>query len=266
MENSAKALYMAGSLLIALAVISLLVAAFNNMGAAQQTKDDIKSQEEIIAFNREYEAFNKRIMYGVDVISCINKAMNNNERYVKSGRWSESGASGDEALVQVEVRMKDNSLKESIEVYYFKDGKERKYVGSNSLPDDVKALKWDELIKDKTTTQFTSTKNKHKTISDLYGNELLFKLEDDFKLLDESNGRIRKVFDLSKTSLYTLVNNIETDFIIYNSDKTKLEEWSYIKWVTCLSDFKKRKFRCVSEEMEYNENNGYINKIVFEEK
>ena len=91
-------------------------------------------------------------------------------------------------------------------------------------------------------------------------------LKDDFKLLDESKGRIRKVFDLSNTSLYTLVNNIETDFIIYNSDKTKLEEWSYIRWVTCLSDFKKRKFRCVSEDMEYNENNGYLNKIVFEEK
>lgn len=265
MENSAKALYMAGSLLIALAVISLLVAAFNNMGAAQQTKDDIKSQEEIIAFNREYEAFNKRIMYGVDVISCINKAMNNNERYIKGGRWSEAGASGDEALVQVEVRMKNNSLKESIEIYYFKDGKERKYVGLNSLPDAVKDLNWGELIKDKTTTRFTSIKNNNQTILSLYGKELLLELEDDFKLLDEVNGRIKKDFDTTKTSLYTLVNNIETDFIIYNDEKN-LEDWSYIRWVTCLSDFKKRKFRCVSDELGYNENNGYLNKIVFEEK
>ncbi|MBP3596708.1 MAG: hypothetical protein J6J60_04840 [Clostridia bacterium] len=264
MENSAKALYMAGSLLIALVVISLLVAAFNNIGSVQQTKDDIQAQEEVIAFNKEYEAFNKRTMYGVDVISCINKAMNNNERYVKGGRWSESGASGDEALVQVEVRMKDNSLKESIEVYYFEDGKERKYVGKQSLPEEVKSLKWNTLEKD-SKPKFTSIGD-DATIYDIYVKELQLELKDDFKLLKEENGRSKKAFDTSTTSLYSLVNNIETDIIITNRNKENLKVWSYIRWITCLSDFKKRKFSCVSKDIEYNENNGYINKIVFEEK
>ena len=91
--------------------------------------------------------------------------------------------------------------------------------------------------------------------------KLIYNITGELKLLDIDRGKIKfKTGD----SLYDLINNIsELDIIIQNPDSETLEDWSYIKWTTCLSDFKKRKFKCAG--VGYNENNGYINEIIFEE-
>ena len=131
MDNASKALYMAGSLLIALLVISLLVYAFSNIGGLQDEVDTIESEEEITAFNTEYEAFNKKIMYGVDVISCINKVINHDEKYVNGKRSNPKY--GTEALINVIVNLSDNNLHEITEVYHFdENGRERKYYGKDT--------------------------------------------------------------------------------------------------------------------------------------
>ncbi len=270
MENSAKALYIAGSLLIALLVVSLLVYTFNNLGKVQEQKDEIEYEESITAFNKEYEAFDKKIMYGVDVISCINKAVSNNEKYVKAGRWASGGASGEEALVQVEVKMNNDTLKESVECYYFENGKERKYVGNASFPDSINNMKWSDILhtySDSSLPKFTAI-NKNDTLPDLLKNKNI-EMEIDsnnFNLLEESNGKLKKDFNEDDASLYTLVKNIsELDIIIRNPNgESDYGNWSYIKWTTCLSDFKKRKFEC--SEIIYNENTGRIDHIKFKEK
>lgn len=135
MENSSKALYIAGSVLAALIVISFLIYSFNNIGKLQKVQDDIEYEEEISKFNMEYEAFDKRIMYGVDVISCINKAVSNNEKYVGGN------IAGDEALVQVCVYLKEGEeLKESYQLYYINDNnKEVKlYPNNDELVKEIK--------------------------------------------------------------------------------------------------------------------------------
>lgn len=125
MENSSKALYIAGSVLMAVIVVSFLIYSFNNMGILQKAQDTIEYEEEISKFNLQYEAFDKRLMYGVDVISCINKAVSNNDKYVKSK------VAGNEALVQVCVYLKDG-LKESYQVYYINNkGKEALVYDNN---------------------------------------------------------------------------------------------------------------------------------------
>ena len=78
MENASKALIIAGSLLISLAVIALLVYTFDRLGVVEEEQDKIQAEESVIAFNKEFDAFNKKLMYGVDVMSCINKAINKN--------------------------------------------------------------------------------------------------------------------------------------------------------------------------------------------
>ena len=40
-----------------------------------------EEQKEVLDFNNGFEIYNKNIMYGSDIISAINKAIDNNKRY-----------------------------------------------------------------------------------------------------------------------------------------------------------------------------------------
>ena len=81
MENASKALIIAGGVLIALIIISMFIAMFNNISNIQKEQEDQIKVEQITAFNAEFEAYNKKVMYGADVITLINKVAENNRKY-----------------------------------------------------------------------------------------------------------------------------------------------------------------------------------------
>ena len=81
MENASKALLIAGGVLIALIIISMLLAMFNNISNLQKEQEEQTRIEQITAFNSEFEAYNKKVMYGTDVITLINKVAENNKKY-----------------------------------------------------------------------------------------------------------------------------------------------------------------------------------------
>lgn len=85
MENAAKALLIAGGILLAILIMSALVFMFSatkNFSASQEAKTLAK---QISEFNSQYEAYNKTIMYGADVITVINKSMDYNQRKGETG-------------------------------------------------------------------------------------------------------------------------------------------------------------------------------------
>ena len=79
MENATKALLIAGGALIAIIIISLFLTMYNRVTSIADTQETKKQTEQIGQFNAEYEAFDKGIMYGVDVVTLSNKINNNNE-------------------------------------------------------------------------------------------------------------------------------------------------------------------------------------------
>lgn len=81
MENASKALLMAGGILIAILVIGVVIYMFNSSSFLFKSSEDIERAEQIEAFNREYEAYNRKLMRGTDIISIINKVNSNNEKY-----------------------------------------------------------------------------------------------------------------------------------------------------------------------------------------
>ena len=81
MENASKALIIAGSILIALITISLFYFVFGKMGTVVDETSENTYQKQLIAFNSSFEAYNKKTMYGMDVISVLNKAIDNNKNY-----------------------------------------------------------------------------------------------------------------------------------------------------------------------------------------
>lgn len=84
MENASQALIIAGGILLAILTISLFVYMFNNisaMGNAQAQKEEITH---LANWNAEWEAYNKRYLYGTDVLTVMNKAEQiNNEVDIK---------------------------------------------------------------------------------------------------------------------------------------------------------------------------------------
>lgn len=81
MENATKALLIAGGILIAIILIAAFLSMYNRLHSITYVQEEQKKQEQIVAFNAEYESFNKSLMYGVDLITLINKVNENNINY-----------------------------------------------------------------------------------------------------------------------------------------------------------------------------------------
>lgn len=80
MENAAKALVIAGGVLIAIMTLSLFLYGMTSAARIEQAQNEKKATEELAAFNMEYEAYNKQRLYGIDLITVINKAIEHNQK------------------------------------------------------------------------------------------------------------------------------------------------------------------------------------------
>ncbi len=88
MENASKALIMAGGMLLAIVIITLGVYTYSSLHILSESRNDEVAQQELVDFNRTYEAFNKQLMYGTEVISIMNKANDNNKRYNQDNNYT----------------------------------------------------------------------------------------------------------------------------------------------------------------------------------
>jgi hypothetical protein len=80
MENMSRALIMAGGILIAVLIVSLLVVARTQWGKYQTRKDEAKSNEQVAEFNKRFEAYNS-VITGDKIITLVNLANDMNKKY-----------------------------------------------------------------------------------------------------------------------------------------------------------------------------------------
>lgn len=83
MENASKALLMAGGVLIALLVISLLVYFYSDIKDLMGINNKISVSEQIEEFNKQYDVYYRNNLYGSDILSLINKVYDYNIRESK---------------------------------------------------------------------------------------------------------------------------------------------------------------------------------------
>ncbi len=122
MENSSHALHIAFGIIIAIGIISLILFRWRQIALLEDEKDKVQITKNMAEFNKEWEAYNKSLMYGTDVLSCLNKAQNNNQKYVYSsyyGASPESMGSEQRAEYFVDVQVTLNSpLYDTFKAYY----------------------------------------------------------------------------------------------------------------------------------------------------
>lgn len=79
MENASKALLMAGGVLIAIITIAVLVRSFSSITALQQSNISEEEQDQLAKFNEQYLQYLGQYVYGTEVITVINKAIDDKE-------------------------------------------------------------------------------------------------------------------------------------------------------------------------------------------
>ena len=99
---------MLGGVLIGLITISLLVYMFGRISTVvDETSEDTQAKQ-IADFNSSFDAYNKKLMYGTDVISVLNKAVDNNHDIEND--------SSSEYYVDIAFRLK-REVSETVETY-----------------------------------------------------------------------------------------------------------------------------------------------------
>ena len=277
MENAAKALEIAAGVLIGVLLMALIVYFFKSAGEWPQQEEDMASVEQVAKFNLEYEVYNKKGMYGVDVISCLNKAIDNNDKYLgdqsKLGFLTE-GRHPKEYVIDVFVKINVNtknrqtnnpSLEESIEVRYINDSKKDiKNMGGLNDP-KLSNIKMSQVFKDiqydPSYTKFSSDDFIENAISTTNFIDLGSTDSDGYySLLKEDKS------DYNKTSgIYPLLGFASKNMkiTVRNTDSNSLNIWSSCTWTTALYNLKTKRFKC--DELKYNEKTGRINAIYFSE-
>lgn len=84
MENASKALLIAGGILLALIIITTFVYLVGHVKTIKQVEATKAEVAQLQKFNQEYEAYNKKLMYGAEVHSVINKIKDNNKKYAEN--------------------------------------------------------------------------------------------------------------------------------------------------------------------------------------
>ena len=272
MENAAKALQIAAGVLLAVMILSLVVYYFSTISSWPTNEDDLESVEQLRKFNLEFEVYDKSAMYGVDVISCLNKALNNNEKYVQDGSagFLTGTKYGKEYVVNVYVSI-NKSLTENIAVYYFDDtNKEQSLYNSsnaNATFNDLNLkdvlhgyyddFKMDEYYTDYRETDKLYTNSKELSSSDKYmvpGGGTVSLNGKTYYSLQADDAPLMKLIEFS---------SMNPKISVTNSDSGTLKNWSKVIWTTALYDFKTKKFKC--DQIEYHEQTGRINALYFSE-
>lgn len=286
-DNVSKLMQITGGILIGVILLSLVSFFFSSIGLWPAEEDQVESAEQLAKFNLEYEVYEKNWMYGVDVISCLNKAKSNNEKYAEGGRFLIGNEYGKNFYVDVWVRLKEDGtsdpkyLEENVTVYHFNEsGVEVPYLGdSNKITlEDGSTLTLTAAGFNIDKNLYTHFSRSNQDVYTVWPNTINLKFDDAsdlrpgggsntfdgnkyYSLLDDSGSSENNLVKLINLSNKTDTGSL--DRIAINTTGKNLYNWSKIIWKTALSDFKIRKFKC--DYIGYNEKNARVNLIIFSE-
>lgn len=81
MENASKALLIAGGVIISLIIIGVVVYVFSSAKSMQEELDTNSKIQQISQHNKQFEAYYKKVMRGIDIITITNKIIDNNKNH-----------------------------------------------------------------------------------------------------------------------------------------------------------------------------------------
>ena len=228
MENASKALIMAGSILIALLIIGLLVIGYNQISGLEQTRTDTDVNQKMVEYMRQFEQFN-RTLYGSELLSLANLQ----EDYNTSEAREDVGYDRIEITVQINTGIVDST--------YF-------VAGTHSLEtiaDNQRRLENDIASYEQTQRKYNNRSVKY------YSQKRYREIAIDFGMDPPSD---MADYDIE---YYYLRNNSTTTSLL-----NEIQE--YTNLTAIYTEFRTgKRFRCT--EVEYNNSTGRISSMYFVE-
>ena len=114
MENASKALIIAGSVLLAILIITALIYTFSQISSLKQVEVSSEEEKILTQYNKEIESFNRNGLYGSEILSLANLIEDYNKR--------QSDLKGYKAITL------NVSITQIIDAKYFKETEYSKYV------------------------------------------------------------------------------------------------------------------------------------------
>lgn len=279
MENAAKALEMAAGVLLGIIILTLIGYFLSTISIFPQEEDNRETAEQLSKFNLEYEVYDKKAMYGADVISCLAKAQSNNEKYVEGGSLLTGSKYGDEYWIDVYVNLKSN-LSEELIVYCF-DIRESsptasqkiiafdvaKKASGNSYTMEDAGFIFRRDSNNRIYSNFSEVTELKNSEEELIGNGYI----DYNEIVAEHNGiqyngqLYNQANPNEETPLQRLISFTSSNMkqIVNNNTGIDLSEWCSAEWRTALYDFKTRRFKC--DNITYNKETGRVRCMYFSE-
>lgn len=271
MENAAKALEMAAGVLLGVMLMALISYFFSHVGEWPQQDDEIATQEQLAKFNLEYEVYDKKGMYGVDVISCLNKAQSNNEKYAEGNRFLSGNAYGNQYYIDVWVSI-NSPLEEKLEVRYYDKNQKEVIAYDDDAPlvdgkeltmNDVGLFAGIDISKDNYTSfGITSPLKTTTVVLDTSKDNRYMEANSGSKTYSETGKNYYSLLDDSQLETLLDFSNFLT-IKVDNNTGENLEYWSSATWQTALYNFKTKRFKC--DFIGYNDETGRVNAIYFSE-
>lgn len=134
MENASKALLMAGGVLIAIITIGLLAKTFGVVSLFQKEQLTKEEQEQLVAFNEQYAKYLGKYVYGTEVITVINKSLDNKTHTIKTiikfndgyeynkKEWNKNKKEYEEKKIEIKPGKEMTITNENDEAQYIIDG------------------------------------------------------------------------------------------------------------------------------------------------
>lgn len=248
-----KALIMVAGVLLAILVIGFVTQTFNQTSRWATAQDQEEMAEEIEKFNKEWEVYDKDLMYGVDVISCLNKALSNDKKIINEDLDKEYE-------IEVKVKFENQKLKEEMILYHIVDN-------NNKEMNYTKTYDFNKIEGKKTLEElnFRFLKTKYPDLSSFKKSTYIKTDDGEIDL-----GGKEQVLNIdainSNTNLIKLLEVTDAvSQIVKNSDfntRNNVNGWTKIQFKTALYDLKTRKFTCTG--IKYKKS-GTVDTISFKE-
>lgn len=212
MENAAKALTIAGTILISVLVISAVVFMYRDLTSVKRQDAENQKVQEITDFNKSFESFDKTLN-GAKILSLANKIQDYNEKYVNrmqegynkitlyiDNSDSNNGTEWSEYYSELQKKVDTMMNDRYISANYLEALKEAKDVKSNAGSLHLDREQADETLKELReklgNTRFSEAENEYINDYKIYEQYLKIKKQT-FKPAgieyDERNGRITKM-------------------------------------------------------------------------
>lgn len=225
MENASRALLLAAGILLGLILLTSVMYIYNTIRDSTEAKYQLLSEEQLLKENAEFESYDKKYMYGTDVITVLNKAIDLNKQNYSAGDF------------QIDITFK---LLSDVENY-------------------IIPYQWDFDTKKYTRLERTNKTTPYKGY-ELKGNEDI-KRAISYSILNESH--LTNIEAFLKTQVIKSEIRINEKYGRDGDNKYEKILTYYEMYYTGFSDFKRKIFTCV--DIEYDTFTGKVKAMHFEE-